>query len=143
MASPLVQADLADALERGCARVPLACKLQRQHHVFERVEGGYEMKGLEHETYVLRTNSGTTILIELAEVVAGELNEPRARQVETCKQGEQRGFTGARRTYHRDCFPCRDGKTNIVKNGQIAFRAANLFRNFTGQQYGAGDWRLV
>src|SRR6185437_17059935 len=88
----------ADAAQRvsGFGFVGGAVKVLREHHVFERGEVGNEMKLLENESDLLRTETGEAGFIEASDIDAVDDCGAFARNVEPADDVNKRGFAGAR-----------------------------------------------
>ena len=96
MRQTLSQADAFEQSSGALAGIGVAFQLQRQHHVLLRVEAVEQLERLEDETHMLGAQARTLVLVELAEVVAGQQYGAAAGQVEASQQAEQGGFSGAR-----------------------------------------------
>jgi hypothetical protein len=85
------------------------------------------MKGLKDKADFTITQRCATVLIEAAKLDAVQPDLARARIVEAGQQGEQGRLAGARRPDDCRRFAAADAKTYVVKDGQLAFGAGNLF----------------
>ena len=131
VAPALAEPDLPD---QGPGRLPgvlLPGEFERQHDVLERVQRRHQVKRLEHESNVLGSQHGPSVLIQRRQVDAVQADLPGTREVEARKQRQQRGFAGPGRPDDRDRLTAQNLETDVRKNGQITFRTANLFAKAT------------
>ena len=84
------------------------------------------MKRLEHETNAFSTYDRTTILVEIRKIGAVQVYVTIRRQVQSRQESQQRRLTCAGWPDHGHGLTGLDTETDIVKNGQSPFRAANL-----------------
>ncbi len=73
-------------------RLRHACKLQRQHDVFERGEPGQKLKGLEYKTHGAPAQPGPAVLIQCREILTRKRDMPRTGKIKPCKQSNECGF---------------------------------------------------
>ncbi len=93
------------------------------------------MKGLEYEADAFGTHGGTAVLVQLGQVGAVQHDMPAGRQVQPGQQRQQRGLAGARRPDHGNRLTGNNPETDVRKNGQSPFRAANLLADVGGCQH--------
>ncbi len=127
MAPAIAETHLIDDFQGDSTRIVVAREFERQHDVFQCVQRRYEMKGLKHESDTLGAHTCTPVLVKLPEDRAIERNVARCGQIEPGKQRQQRGFAGAGGADNGYRFAAIDRETDVRKNGQSTFRAANLF----------------
>ena len=137
MAPAVRQADFADDVLRHAARFVRAGEFERQHDVLERVQRRHQVKRLEHETDAVCSNPGPAVFIELGEIGAVQDDMTLGRQIESGQQREQCRLAGARRPDDGHRLARLYRETDLGKNGQTTFRAANLFADVIRHEDGA------
>src|SRR5437867_4286699 len=74
MSQAVVEADRCEALSRSIERIAAAGELEREGDVFERRHRRHQVKGLEHDPYVIAAEAGDRILVERPEVVPVDMH---------------------------------------------------------------------
>ena len=80
--------------------VAAAGEFQRQGDVLQRRHGGNEMKTLEDDAEAVAPQPGAGIVVEPPEIVAGHLDPPGRRALQTARHHHQARLAGARRADH-------------------------------------------
>ena len=84
------------------------------------------MKRLKDETDMPAANFGTAVLVHRRQVLTAQTDVPDRRFIQAGQQGQQRRLAGAGRPDQRNALPGADLERDAVKDGQLAFRTANL-----------------
>ncbi|MNE23125.1 hypothetical protein D3C80_1163680 [compost metagenome] len=138
MAQALAQADAFQQVAGMLAGILAAVELQRQHHVFQGIKAVEQLKRLEDEAYVFGPDPCALILVEAAQVLAGQCHGTCAGQVQAGEQAEQGGFARARGTDDGQAVALVQLEGEPVQDGQFAFRAGNHFAKVAcGENAGA------
>jgi len=90
------------------------------------------MERLEHETDALGPKLRSAVFVKFREVRLVEDNVPAGRQVQSSQQCQQRRLARTGRSDYSNRFTGRYCETDVRKNGQSPFRAANLFAQAPG-----------
>ena len=90
------------------------------------------MERLEYETYAFGPKLRSAVFVKFREVRRVEDNVSAGRQVQPSQQSQQRRLARTGRSDHSNRFAGRYCETDVRKNGQSPFRAANLFAQAPG-----------
>ena len=116
MAGAPGQADLGQGLGGACAGVAFPGQFQGQGDVFCRGHGRNQVEGLEDDPHMLTAEAGQSVLVEGAEVLAGDRDAAGARPLQPADDGQERGFAGAGRADHRHMAAMIDGEADTAQN---------------------------
>jgi hypothetical protein len=106
--------------EIGPAPPVLAPELKRYLDVLAGRESGDEMEGLEDEADLLRTDPGSLILVQAAEVLPVEDHATASGAVESRQQAEERALPAPGRADDRDEGAGFHVESDIVQDGELA-----------------------
>ena len=81
-----------------------ACKLERDGDVLQRRHGGNEVEGLENDADMLAAKARQLVLVELAEVLAGDHHRTDVGAFQPGHHHQERRFARSRRTQECDGF---------------------------------------
>ena len=111
--------------EQGAGVVRMArraSELERHEHVLQRCERRDELEILKHESDGLVAHACAAILIQPAELAAGELHAAGRGLVEAGAEAEQRGLATAGGTDDGAGTARREGEGDLMQDGQGARR---------------------
>src|SRR5487761_142145 len=103
MAQAVAEADMPQSFRR-LALVRQAVKVLSDHHVFDRRQVRYQVKLLEYETHLLRTEAREVVLRKLRDLLAVDRDPAFRGCVQAAKDIEQGALARTRRTHHRHPF---------------------------------------
>ena len=127
----------AHPLKQGAcplAGIGMAFQLQRQHDVFQSIEAVEQLERLEHETDLLGAQARTLVFIELAQILAGQVDAATAGQVEAGEQAQQGRLARAGAADNRQAVTAAQVQAQVVQDAQFAFRARDHFVKVPGSK---------
>ena len=89
-------------------------QFQRQHDVLQGVETVEQLKRLKDETDVFSSHACSLVFVESAKQVAGQVDLPRAGQVQASQQAEQCRFTRTGSADYRKAVALVETQRHIV-----------------------------
>jgi hypothetical protein len=107
------------------ARVRIVPQFQRQHHVFQRVQVGEQLKRLEHEAQPGLAECGAAVLVEGEDVGPVEQHLAGRRRIEARQQAEQGGLAGTGRADQGKRLGRLHGKIHLVQDRELAARVGD------------------
>src|SRR6516162_878396 len=102
MRQTLAKSDRAELLRGAGKGIVDAGKLERNGDVLQRSHGGNEMEGLEDDTDMLAAKARQLVLVQLADVLAGDDDRTGVRALQPGHHHEQRRLARPRRTKECD-----------------------------------------
>ena len=109
--------EFAGSTREGITR---ACEFERHRHVFERVHRRNEVKRLEHDTDLTAAEPGERILVESADLDAGNGDDAAVRPLQAGDHHQEGGFARSRRPDEADRLTVADFEGNIPEDVNAA-----------------------
>ena len=115
--------------------VAFATQQRRKLDVFQRIEGGYQHKGLKHKADMLCAQLRPRLFVHLVQRLSEQRNLPAAAVVQPGEDRQQRRFTGPRLANQGDGLPLFDNQLNSGKDGQLMLTLTDGFLKMMNFKY--------
>ena len=132
MTDTRLEADALKQLGRMLTGITTAGQLQRQHHVFNRVEAVQQLKGLEHETYFHTAQGGALVFIQCGQRLSGQQHLATAGQIQPGEQAEQGGLARTRGADNGNTAAALNAQAYVREYLQWRFRGGDDFVKVAG-----------
>jgi hypothetical protein len=111
-----IETNAFEQIGGATARVVFAADLRRDHDVFQRGERRQKLKALKHKAEEYVTDARQLFFTGAMQSDAIEIHGSFSRPLQTGADGDQRGFSAARRTDNSARASSLNRKRNIIEN---------------------------
>ena len=115
--------------------VAFAAQQRRKLDVFQRIEGGYQHKGLKHKADMLCAQLRPRLFVHLMQRLAKQRDFSAAAVVQPGQDRQQRRFTGPRLANQGDGLPLFDNQLNSGKDGKLMLTLTDGFLKMMNFKY--------